>query len=259
MPLHLLQLTDLHVLADEAGTVLGCAPRPALRAVLAAARPQPADVVLLTGDLSQDGSARSYAALGPLLRPLGAPCYWMPGNHDAPRVMARALAAAPFRADRSFAAGGWRFLLLDSTVPGETHGRLSSAALGWLSGELAAHAHVPTLIALHHPPVPPGAAWLGPLGLRRPGALLDLVAAHPHVRLVLFGHIHQELHARHAQAHLYACPPTCFQFEPHAETFAIGRAPAGYRRLQLFPDGSFTTAVEHVPHAFAANPEAAGY
>lgn len=259
MPLDVLQLSDTHLMAAPDGTLLGCATYPALQAVVKDACRKPSDLALLTGDLSQDGTAASYEALATLLKPLGVPCYGLPGNHDEPRVMADTSQGAPLRLDRSFSAGGWRFLLLDSSIPGEVHGHLSDETLRWVAAKLQAHPNIPTLIALHHPPVPVGSAWLDALGLHEPEALLDLIATHPEVRLVLFGHIHQEFSTRHAQAHLYACPATSFQFKPASDTFTLDEAPAGYRRLRLYPDGNFETVVTRVAHTFTPDPEVAGY
>lgn len=259
MPFTLAQLSDMHLLADPAGTALGCPVREALCSVIEAARRDAPDAVLLTGDLSQDGTPASYAALGALLAPLGAPSYALPGNHDDKEAMRAALAEAPFQPACAFAAGGWRVLLLDSAVPGETHGCLPEDALAELATTLDAHPRTPTLVALHHPPKPPGAAWLDPLGLRQPGPFLDLVEAHAQVRLVLFGHIHQEMDARHAQARLLSCPSTCFQFKPHAQEFALDDRPAGYRHVELFPDGRFSTRVERVERTYPLDTDASGY
>jgi Icc protein len=260
MSFTLTQISDSHLLADPAGTVLECPVRDGLDSVVARAALDAPDAVLVTGDLSQDATAASYTAVREALRPLGAPCYATPGNHDDAEVMRAALADEPFRPVRSFAAGDWRVLLLDSAVPGEVHGRLSKRALAQMKRSLAAYPQTPTLVALHHPPRPPGAAWLDPLGLHDPGPFLDLVEAHSQVRLVLFGHIHQEMETRHAQARLLGCPATCFQFEPHAETFALDpRRPAGYRRVELSPDGSFTTRVERVECTYTLDMDAPGY
>lgn len=259
MSLRVLQLTDTHLTADAAGTLLGMPPHETLRRVVAAARTEAPDLVLHTGDLVQDRTPAAYAALGPLLRPLEAPCYWIPGNHDAEPMMGAALSGAPFRPRRSFEAGGWRFLLLNSAVPGKVHGRLSARTLQWLDAQLTAHADAPTLIALHHAPVPVDAAWLAPLNLQHPERLRARVDTHPQVRLVLFGHIHQALDARWEQAALYGCPSTCFQFAPHTETFALDAAAPGYRRLTLHPDGTFTTTVQRVTVPFSPNADATGY
>ena len=120
-PLLIAQITDTHLFADFQQDLLGMPTTDSLQALLkhlAGLSPQP-DLLLLTGDLSQDGTPGSYDRLQTLLAPLGIPVYWLPGNHDADlEEMARSLTHPLFFLDRSFAAGGWRFVLLDSQEAG---------------------------------------------------------------------------------------------------------------------------------------------
>ena len=262
MPLHLVQLTDTHVLAEAGGAMLGIPLRDSLRRVVDAIQQEdaaPPDLALVTGDLSQDGSPASYAAVGQLLAPLGVPCYGMPGNHDAKPALRAALMQPPFRPDCMFEAGGWRFVLLDSAVPGAVHGALPSAALEALDATLSARPDVPTLVALHHGPFPVGAAWLDPINLRDPEGFRQVVDQHPQVRLVLFGHIHQAAEAQWGATHLYGCPSTSFQFAPQTDTFAVDDTPPGYRRVTLHADGAFETTLHRVPVPFTPDPQATGY
>ncbi len=259
MPLHVLQLTDTHLTAEASGRLLGLPPHDTLRRVVAAAQVKVPDLVLHTGDLAQESTPEAYTALGRLLRPLDAPCYWTPGNHDVEAVMGAALTGAPFRPHRSFHAGGWRFLLLNSSVPGEVHGHLGPRTLDWLDAQLAAHPDAPTCLALHHAPLSIEAAWLNPINLRNSDALRARVDAHPQVKLVIFGHIHQALNARWDYATLYSGPSTCFQFAPDTDTFALDDAAPGYRMLTLHPDGSFATEVGRVAVPFTPNADATGY
>ncbi len=76
MPLHLVQLTDTHLLAEPDGVMLGIPLRDSLRRVVEAIQRDgapPPDRVLVTGDLSQDGTPASYGAVGQLLASLGVP------------------------------------------------------------------------------------------------------------------------------------------------------------------------------------------
>ncbi|BBI73469.2 hypothetical protein HAALTHF_30190n [Vreelandella aquamarina] len=59
----------------------------------------------------------------------------------------------------------WRLLLLNTQVVGKPHGELGSAALSALAERLEQDDR-PTLIAMHHPPVDVGAAWMDAIGLQ---------------------------------------------------------------------------------------------
>lgn len=259
MPVELLQITDMHLLADPGDTLLGVPPHIAFREVVTEASAHSWDLALLTGDLSQDGTPAAYEAVRDLVAPLNTSCYWVPGNHDRPAVMNQSLDGAPFRTDRAFSVGAWRVVMLDTAVPGETHGRLSAKELEFLNESLSAHSDAPTLIAMHHSPVPVGSAWLDPINLREPEAFRQIVEAHPQVRLVLFGHVHQQVEAHWGDTKLYGCPSTCFQFAPGSEEFRIDDADPGFRRVRLTDEGTFEVSLQRVSASPIADLDAEGY
>lgn len=259
MPVELLHITDTHLLADPADTLLGVPPHITLREVVAEARSHPWDLALLTGDLSQDGTSAAYEGVQELVAPLETPCYWVPGNHDQSAVMAETLSTSPFRGERAFSAGAWRVVMLDTALPDETHGRLDADELEFLDEALAAHPDAPTLVAMHHAPVPVGSAWLDPLNLRTPEDFRRIIERHSQVRLVLFGHVHQSVEAEWEDTKLYGTPSTCFQFAPNSEEFCIDDADPGFRRVVLADDGSFEVHLHRVSAAPVADFEAEGY
>ena len=88
-PVHVVQLTDAHLFADPAGSMLGLKTRESLgHGGPGAARAAAVDLLLCTGDLSQDASVASYEAFRELTAPFGVPSRWLPGNHDEARIMA---------------------------------------------------------------------------------------------------------------------------------------------------------------------------
>jgi len=91
------QLTDLHVrpIGQAANRVVetNMLTERAFRAVMA--RPPLPDVVLLTGDLADQGLAEEYAVLAELIaRTLPLPVFAIPGNHDNREVMLACLPGA---------------------------------------------------------------------------------------------------------------------------------------------------------------------
>lgn len=246
--MRVVQLTDTHLLADPVALQKGVATTASLQRVLAYLQtqcPQP-DLLLLTGDLSQDESPQSYDRLVDLLAPLQVPSYWIPGNHDHLATMARCLDRDPLRSAKAIHQDGWQLLLLNSSQPGEVGGYLSEASLDWLTQQLNT-CPLPTLIALHHPPCSVQAAWADAIGLANADAFLARIRPHPQVRLVIFGHIHQEFETQMAGITFLGTPSTCHQFKPQVATFALDDRPPGYRWFDLYPDGTWTTGVEWVP------------
>ncbi len=62
-------------------------------------------------------------------------------------------------------------------------------------------------------------------------------------RLVVCGHIHQDLVLEWQGRRLLATPSTCVQFKPHCTNFTIDDVSPGWRYLDLLPDGRVETQV----------------
>ena len=260
-PLTIAQVTDIHLFKDGNQKLLGLPTAQSFQAVierLQTLRPQP-DLLLLTGDLSQDGTLESYGRVQNLLNPLEMPTYWLPGNHDRLSAMQQVLNRAPVSLKKSFQKGGWHFVLINSSVPGYVHGHLSSDTLDWLNFRLRLVGNQPTLVALHHPPFAVNSDWLDTSTLQNPEKLFAVLDRHPQVKLVLFGHIHQEFnHQRHGVYYL-GTPSTCIQFKPQSSNFSLDNVEPGFRLLNLYSDGNWETWIERVAYARQLDMAATGY
>jgi len=248
--LHLIQFTDPHLYGDEAGTLRGVATYPALTRAIERARERdwPVDGLLVTGDLVHDDPA-GYASFRRALGGLAKPVYCLPGNHDVPDAMRRELGGAPFVLGGTVDLGGWRIVLLDSTIPGRAGGRLSHAVLAELDAALASAPGQHALVCLHHHPVPASSRWLDRVGLANSDEFFRVVDAHRNVRAVLWGHVHQCFDGLRQHVRLLGTPSTCTQFLPGSDEFATDPRPPAYRTLELLPDGTLRTEVVWVDEA----------
>jgi len=242
-PVYVVQLTDAHLFADPAGTLLGLRTRDSLRHVIRQVRrEQPRiDLLLCTGDLSQDGSVASYQAFRELTAEFAVPTRWLPGNHDEARVMAE---VAPDLVQAVTDVGAWRVVMLNSAVLGATHGLLGPDQLSLLDDALESAGERYCLVCCHHQPVDIGCAWIAPIGLRNADELLRRLEGRPQVKALLWGHIHQEWDALRGGLRLLATPSTCIQFAPRSEDFKVSEEQPGYRWLRLYADGRLETGVE---------------
>ena len=243
-PLRVLQLTDPHLMARADGDLLGVKTRESLQAVIgevlrAHGRP---DLILATGDLAQDGSLDAYRVFGESREVFSCPSTWIAGNHDHVENLERV--AAEFDAShRHVILGGWQFVMLDSSVPGKVFGALADSELDFLADTLQKHPHLPAVVALHHHPVDIGSDWMEKIGLANREAFWRVLDRFPQVKIVLWGHIHQEHQLERHGVQLMATPSTCIQFTSGSSKFAVEDLPPGYRWFELHATGDFTSEV----------------
>lgn len=245
--LKVLQFTDTHFYKDGSGKLLGVDTSASFSEVykLALANRGVPDFYLITGDLSQDETEESYNRLSVALSNAGAPCFFLPGNHDRRKEMTRGLIheKSHFDACRQIIRGNWQIVLLDSQIEGEVGGRLDKCELDFLKNCLEEHPDLHTLVCLHHHPVPMGAKWLDQIGVENGKEFLAFVDNYPSVKAILWGHVHQEFNGRHNQKLLMATPSTCVQFKAASDDFGVDAVPPGYRWLELDPDGTIRSGV----------------
>jgi Icc protein len=242
-----LQLTDPHLFGDAAQTLRGVATLRSLEQTLAAAADAVAraDVLLITGDLVQDDPT-GYRHFRTVFGSLGKPVLCIPGNHDDAAAMRVEFTRPPFSLGGHRDLGAWRIIMLDSSVPNEAGGRLSAAELQRLDELLASAAGRPTLVCLHHHPIPMQSRWLDEVGLENSAEFFDVLGRYPQVKAVSWGHVHQSYDGMRGTLRLLATPSTCGQFLPGSEQFAMDNLPPAYRELVLHANGQLDTQVHFV-------------
>ncbi|HET7369283.1 MAG TPA: phosphodiesterase [Gammaproteobacteria bacterium] len=243
--LHVIQITDTHLFADDGARMHDVDSRESLVRVLEAiAADESPNLLLLTGDLAQDESREAYRRVAEALAPLNVPALALPGNHDNLALMGEVFDGTAISIDKLHHLDPWRIVQLHTPVAGETHGYLTAAELEWLDDALSGKQ--PTLVCLHHPPLAIGSHWLDAIGLTNADEFLDVIDRHDSVRAVLAGHVHQETHVRRGEVHYFTTPSTAVQFRPGVTQPAFDTIAPGYRRLRLRPDGNIESEVIRV-------------
>lgn len=221
----IVQLSDLHVQVGE--DAAACEQRLAGAIDLVRRIERPIAAILLTGDIADSGSVeehdRALELLAPLLE-LGAPVLPVVGNHDdrpALRATFAGAASVPDLGEERHLQyvvdlDELRVVVLDTQHTGHDDGKLCDTRHAWLERQLSAAPDVPTILAMHHPPVPVGLPRFDAIGLREDHAvrLEQLVAANPQVVLVACGHVHRPYASLLAHAPVFGCPSVFWPAEP---------------------------------------------
>lgn len=193
-----IHLTDPHVISGGL-PLYGRDPAAGLAAAIADinARHADAELVVVTGDLTNWAEQSSYQTVAELLRPLAIPCVLLLGNHDDRANFRKVFAhgmddgAGFVQGVRETSAG--TFVFLDTHEPGEAAGGFCAARRAWLETTLA-ETDGPLFLFMHHPPFPVGIAYMDAIAVKQAEAFAEVVRPHAaRIRHLFFGHVHRAL------------------------------------------------------------------
>lgn len=244
----LIQITDTHILDQGHDEFYGFNTTDSLKNVISAInrKEQDADIILLTGDLVQEPSTTAYQKLAAILSSLTIPLYCLAGNHDDPEIMAYVMGVNGAGANRLVKLGNWLLILLNTHLPGEHGGKLSSDELSFLNKTLERHTNQHVLIALHHHPFSINSAWMDKMALFNGDELLKIIDQYEQVKVIIWGHIHQAFEAIRNQKKFLGTPSTGTQFKPGSDVFALDDKPPGYRKILLHRNGDVNSQVVYL-------------
>lgn len=181
---------------------------------LLALTPQP-DLLLATGDLTENGSIASYQTLKSITDLLPFPVHFALGNHDNRANFRSVFPDVPVsqtgHVQYHFAHGPLRFVVLDTLEDGLHGGALGADQAAWLDATLAADDR-PTIVVLHHPPIETGNGWMtedidAPWVQR----LAAVVRRHSHIVRMITGHLHRAIVTGWQGTTLAVCPSSAPQ------------------------------------------------
>ena len=241
--LRLIQISDCHVSADvQANYRTQNADHNLTRLVRAVRQWKPA-LLIVSGDVSEDGSRESYRRTSKLLSAVGVPVLALPGNHDDPARMSAYFPIGPWDGPHAIEFAGWQLTLLDSTEPGRISGAFSQQALKQLDGLLQRGSSRHHLIALHHQPVPVGAPWIDRYRLDSPEEFFSVIDRVPAMRCIVWGHVHQDFRSSRKGVSLLGAPSSVASSLPATERFSLDPAGPACRWLELSDDGRVETGI----------------
>jgi len=244
MTLRVLQLTDLHIVADPDAQLKGVATQATLCNLLAflEKRADRFDHTMITGDITHDGQRDSYNVARELLGRFALDAHFVPGNHDDRATMRKVFADVltgdddePISFSRSSA--DWRLIGLDSLDTPHASGRIEDRQLSWLRAELQTFADEPTALFMHHPPVDVNCTWLDTIGLKQRDGFVTLIEQSPQVQVICAGHVHHEFESRIGTAQVLTTPSTGVQFDPAYDEPVVAPLLAGCRIIEFDGNG----------------------
>ncbi len=209
------QISDLHICDDGAlykGVVSTNDMAVAAVQHVNNLNPRP-DLVVLSGDIVENGLPSQYNMANRILDKLHAPLVMIPGNHDDRDHLRAGFPHHHYMPDSGpinfvYDSLPVRVVALDVTVPGAHHGELDETSLAWLSNILDRDGSKPTVILMHQPPFACSIPYLDKYMCMDPDRLGAILIKHSNIQRVLCGHVHRSIQRLWAGTLVSTCPAT---------------------------------------------------
>ena len=211
-------ISDFHLPAKPGQKLNGSLPDANLIeavTVLKRQSPKP-DLIVLGGDLLEDGQKGNYEAIVDLFKDVQVPLHTVAGNHDDLKALKKSALVEKSKSDSgygSFDQGKLHFILLNTTRSGKPHGNIDDEQLLWLSEDLWKNRDKPVLIFMHHHPIDSGVPWLDKMKLENADAFWKIVPPYSkNILGVFFGHLHIQISTVVRGILVAGTPAVCFQY-----------------------------------------------
>lgn len=200
------------------------------------------DFVLLTGDLSHDGTVQDYGVLRDALNNILGKIPWiaLPGNHDIRDEFCRGLLDADPNPelDTVSEVNGLRIITLDSGTG--IAGVVSSRQTQWLDRVLSNHCEKGSILAIHHPLIPNQ----GGMGIAQFDVSLPELLAKSDVVGIFCGHTHSNYSGSFAKKPYFTADSMSYTFEESGGMTSI-KSLAAYNRVDLH-NGTISVQVRQI-------------
>lgn len=196
------------------------------------------DAIIISGDLSNDGSEWSYRYIDNQFASIGIPTYCCPGNHDNIDFLSHKFEPEFLQFKNNIYLEGWKFYFLNTVIPDEidpshnkARGMIPEKELLELERELT-YNKIPTAIIFHHPAKEPG-GWLNRRLLENRDQFNDIISKNSHVKLVLYGHIHYGIQHIENGVLYSAAPSIGYAFDKELPKFQIADKQEGFNVIEI--------------------------
>lgn len=244
----IIQISDCHLFADTRKIGYNnINPFQSLESILAEVKKHRPDGLLVTGDISGDGSEQSVRHFSSLLLDAKLDCRVgvIPGNHDNPKYLATQVLEEYLwlHNPQLILPNQWHIHLLDTQYQ-NTIGQISAHSLTSIAEYINLHPKDYHLLAAHHHPIACG-GWMDKHEWTNRQSFNAVVSRYPSIKGVVYGHIHMAIEQQKEQCLFMACPSTCWQFACQ-ESFATTDLMPGYRVINLLENGQITTSIHRL-------------
>ncbi|WP_233231387.1 metallophosphoesterase family protein [Silvanigrella aquatica] len=195
--MRIIQISDLHIKKNKDAILYNANPRKSLELTLEQLLKEKNDfdILLLTGDISDDGSLESYEFVLNLLEKTNKMIYYINGNHDNKNnLISKFSKSIYFRQLDELVINNWLFIGLDSCVEGKDLGFLSNIEIQKCESLIRKYdnSKYNIVLVVHHHLLPVGTPLIDDCPIINSTQLLDIINNNRQIKIVITGHVHND-------------------------------------------------------------------
>lgn len=220
----IIQISDTHICQNSKSRIFGLInTEDTFLDVLQLAKQEQPDLVLATGDLSQDGSIESYQRLNHYFNSLGCSVYAIYGNHDNPGNFDRWLIGKNVKKESVLESVIGNFIFLNSHKHGSNSGYIDNKNLQHLTTCLEKYDN--SIPVIHHHFIPLN-TFIDDSILENHIELSNILKSYKSkLKFCITGHTHNLYKSYIDDKIVYSGLSTCVQFAKHKDLFFENKRP----------------------------------
>ena len=219
-----IQISDSHI--DDEKIVWGADSKKNLSSIVKSITSRNYDALIISGDLTHNGSSSSYAIFKEIIEPISANLAIVAGNHDNKSNLSSAFSQNYLT---KLTIADWEIISMDSVQDNKTSGLLRKDELKLLTENILSSTKKFIVLCLHHPPISMKSNWDDQKSLENPDDFFNTIDQFSSIKAVIWGHAHQGSEFIRNDVKLFSCPSTTLQFN--------GPDMIGYNHYNLSDEG----------------------
>ena len=219
-----IQISDSHI--DDEKIVWGADSKKNLSSIVKSITSRNYDALIISGDLTHNGSSSSYAIFKEIIEPISANLAIVAGNHDNKLNLSSAFSQNYLT---KLTIADWEIISMDSVQDNKTSGFLRKDELKLLTENILSSTKKFIVLCLHHPPISMESNWDDQKSLENPDDFFNTIDQFSSIKAVIWGHAHQGSEFIRNDVKLFSCPSTTLQFN--------GPEMIGYNHYNLSDEG----------------------
>lgn len=243
------QITDIHMLNKKNEIFRGSNPYKNFKEIMHTINKHGYDYLLFTGDISEEGMLESYRLVNDLIGDTLIPYFFIPGNHDNVDNMKEVFKERCLNENSSITFLNWELLWLDTKIKQKPYGYIPKKSYNLVNQRIITSEAENIGIIMHHHPKEVGTPLIDKFNIHNGYLIEQELIQHEKVKLIMFGHVHNNYEFWLNEVFCSSAPATCLQF-PKGTTTLESEYSFGYKEYIFNVNEVKTNCIWNHQHEF---------